>query len=178
MPVPRLGFKHLSIQLSFDFHEIAIWEQFATTLNLNIFSTQFRKWTEPSSVKSEIGYHGSTRFNPGVYTRFTIVAAISSAYCGLFSCHSLFLNWFCLAPMPSPRRAFSTAQHFTLLQRGQTRSQKHAPQVWGTLPRKCQWPSPLFAASPTSLDASAALRPKNHYTCLIIFTYFTVYGAL
>ena len=41
MPVPRLGFKHLSIQLSFDFHEIAIWEQFATTftiLNLNIFS--------------------------------------------------------------------------------------------------------------------------------------------
>ena len=72
-----------------------------TILNLNIFSTQFRKWTEPSSVKSEIAYHGSTWFNPGVYTRFTIVAAISSAYCGLISCHSLFLNWFCHAPMPS-----------------------------------------------------------------------------
>ncbi len=110
-----------------------------------------------------------------MYSRFTIVAAISSTYCGWFSCHSLFLNSVpCYAPNAFPCHwAFSTAQHFTLLQRGQARSQKHAPQVWGTLPRKCQWPSPLFAASPTSLDA-LALRPKNNFIHLYSIRYALV----
>ena len=151
-----------------------------TILNLNIFSTQFRKGTEPSSVKirnrppwiNTIQHVSPKEFSsPGVYTRFTIVAAISSTYCGLFSCYSLILP--CpLIPMPSHVGPFplpSTLPFFSEVKRDprstRRRSGEHClGSASGLLP--------LFAASPTSLDALALRPTKSLYACLIIFTYF------